>query len=45
MHENFDAIQLKLNQAEIDRISEITKQVEVQGTRYSAAALEALAKS
>ena len=45
MHENFDAIELKLNQAEIDRISEITKQVEVQGTRYSAAALEALAKS
>lgn len=45
MHENFDAIELKLNQAEIDRISEITKRVEVQGTRYSAAALEALAKS
>jgi aryl-alcohol dehydrogenase-like predicted oxidoreductase len=45
MHENFDAIALKLNQAEIDRISEITKEVEVQGTRYSAAALEALAKS
>jgi aryl-alcohol dehydrogenase-like predicted oxidoreductase len=44
MHENFDAIELKLNQEEIDRISEITKQVEVQGTRYSAAALEALAK-
>jgi aryl-alcohol dehydrogenase-like predicted oxidoreductase len=45
MHENFDAIELKLNQAEIDRISELTKEVEVQGTRYSAAALEALAKS
>ena len=45
MHENFDAVELQLNADEIKRISEVTSKVNVQGTRYSAAAMEALAKS
>lgn len=45
MHENFDAIELQLNDEEIKRISDVTSKVNVQGTRYSAAAMEALAKS
>jgi aryl-alcohol dehydrogenase-like predicted oxidoreductase len=45
MHENFDAVELQLNADEIKRISEVTSKVTVQGTRYSAAAMEALAKS
>jgi aryl-alcohol dehydrogenase-like predicted oxidoreductase len=45
MHENFDAIQMQLSADDIKQISNATSQVEVQGTRYSAAAMEALAKS
>jgi aryl-alcohol dehydrogenase-like predicted oxidoreductase len=45
MHENFDAAQLKLSPTEIESISNATSQIEIQGTRYTAAALEQLAKS
>jgi aryl-alcohol dehydrogenase-like predicted oxidoreductase len=45
MHENFDSAQLKLSAAEIESISEATSQIEIQGTRYTAAALEQLDKS
>jgi len=45
MHENFDATKLQLSTEEIKRISTATAQVDIQGARYSAAALEALAKS
>jgi len=45
MQENFDAIQLQLSADDIKQITEATSQIEVQGDRYSAAAMEALAKS
>ncbi|MFM6915010.1 MAG: aldo/keto reductase [Aquirufa sp.] len=45
MHENFDAASLTLSPAEITAISEASSKISVQGTRYSAAALEQLAKS
>ncbi|MEY3854560.1 MAG: hypothetical protein RIS68_574 [Bacteroidota bacterium] len=45
MHENFDAEKLTLNAMEIAQISEASAQVSIEGTRYSAAAMEQLAKS
>jgi aryl-alcohol dehydrogenase-like predicted oxidoreductase len=45
MHENFDAASLTLSHSEITAISEASSKISVQGTRYSAAALEQLAKS
>jgi aryl-alcohol dehydrogenase-like predicted oxidoreductase len=45
MHENFDAAQLRLSSKEIESISQATSLIEIQGTRYTAAALEQLAKS
>ena len=45
MHENFDAANIALSPAEITEIAEASAKITVQGTRYSAAALEQLAKS
>lgn len=45
MHENFDAANIALSPAEIDEITVASANITVQGTRYSAAALELLAKS
>lgn len=45
MHENFDAEKLSLSPKEIEQISEASAQIPIQGTRYSAAAMEQLAKS
>ena len=45
MHENFDAANIALNHAEITEIAAASAIITVQGTRYSAAALEQLAKS
>lgn len=45
MHENFDAMSLKLTETEIKEIGEASSKINIQGTRYSAAAMEQLAKS
>jgi aryl-alcohol dehydrogenase-like predicted oxidoreductase len=45
MHENFDAANISLSHEEIAKIAEASANITVQGTRYSAAALEQLAKS
>ena len=45
MHENFDAANITLSPAEINEITVASANITVQGTRYSAAALEQLAKS
>jgi hypothetical protein len=45
MHENFDAALIQLSAAEIAEIADASSKIAVQGTRYSAAALEQLAKS
>ena len=45
MHENFDAANIPLSPAEINEITVASANITVQGTRYSAAALEQLAKS
>ena len=45
MHENFDAANIALSPAEINEITFASANIPVQGTRYSAAALEQLAKS
>lgn len=45
LHENFDAIDLKLSESEIKETGEASAKISIQGTRYSAAAMEQLAKS